>query len=405
MASTEVEFNPFLPEFNADPYPFYQRLRAEDPVHRSRLGFWVLTRYDDVVTALRDPRFGKSGYQALLQARFGTDREGAGGGGDFATSMLFRDPPDHTRLRALVSKAFTPRVVEAMRPHIQQIVDDLLDAVRDAKTMDVIEDLAYPLPVTVICEMLGVPVGDHDGFRQWSLDIARSLDAIATPTDPAIVERGNAARRALTGYFRSLVAERRARPSQVLLSTLIAVEEAGDRLTEQELLATCVLLLVAGHETTVSLIGNGLLALLRHPHAMNALRADPSLIGSAVEELLRYDGPVQRVGRIANVAVELGGHTIPAGDLVLSLIGAANRDPAHFPEPDRLDLRRAENRHLAFGLGIHFCLGAPLARVEGQIAFNALLRRLPGLTLRTAVPQWRESATLRGLRSLPVGWD
>jgi hypothetical protein len=401
MATTDVEFNPFLPEFIADPYPFYRQLREHDPIHRSAFGFWVLTRYEDVVALLRDPRFGRDRYQALLQARFGD----GGAAGGLTGSMLFRDPPDHTRLRALVSKAFTPRVVDAMRPHIQQIVDDLIDAVRDAKAIDVITDLAYPLPVTVICEMLGVPVGERREFRQWSLDIGRSLDAIATPSDPVVIERGNAARRALTDYFRTLVAERRARPRADLLSALIAAEEAGDRLSEDELLATCVLLFVAGHETTVNLIGNGLLVLLRHPDALRSLRDDPSLIGGAVEELLRYDGPVQRTGRIANMDAEIDGRKIAEGTLVLGLIGAANRDPAQFPEPDRLDFRRADNRHLAFGWGIHFCLGAPLARVEGQIALLTLARRLPGLALRVAAPEWRESATLRGLRSLPVTWD
>ncbi len=400
MAPSDVEFNPFLPEFIADPYPFYRRLRELEPVHRSGLGFWVLTRYDDVVALLRDPRFGRDRYQGLLQARFGD--EGTSGG--LSGSMLFRDPPDHTRLRALVNKAFTPRAVEAMRPHIQQIVDDLIDAVRDAKAMDVIADLAYPLPVTVICEMLGVPVGERREFRQWSLDIGRSLDAIAMPSDPLVIERGNAARRALTDYFRTLAAKRRARPRADLLSALIAAEEQGDRLSEAELLATCVLLFVAGHETTVNLIGNGLLALLRHPDALRALRDDASLIGGAVEELLRYDGPVQRTGRIANSDAEIDGHKIPEGTLVLGLIGAANRDPAQFPEPDRLDVRRADNRHLAFGWGIHFCLGAPLARAEGQIALLTLARRLPGLALAATTPEWRESATLRGLRSLPVAW-
>jgi len=253
--------------------------------------------------------------------------------------------------------------------------------------------------------MLGVPVADRGEFRQWSLDIGRSLDAIATPSDPAVIERGNAARGALTSYFRTLVAERRARPRADLLSALIAAEDAGERLSEGELLATCVLLFVAGHETTVNLIGNGLLALLRHPDALRALGDDPSLLGTAVEELLRYDGPVQRTGRIANVDAEIDGRKIDEGTLVLGLIGAANRDPAHFPEPDRLDLGRADNRHLAFGWGIHFCLGAPLARVEGQIALGTLTRRLRGLTFTGSTPEWRASATLRGLHRLPVAWE
>lgn len=403
-APTQIQFNPFLPEFIADPYPFYHRLRAEDPVHRTPMGFWVLTRYDDVVTVLHDQRFGRKGFEPLLAALFRSGSEQPG----LVTSMLFRDPPDHTRLRALVSKAFTPRVVEGMRPHIQEIADRLLDAVRDAKVMDVIADLAYPLPVIVICEMLGVPTADRDTFRQWSLDIARSLDAIGMHaigmlTAPEIVARGNAARRALTEYFRDgLIPERRKRPRADLLSALIAAEEQGDKLSEGELLATCNLLFVAGHETTVNLIGNGLLALLRHPDQLTALRGDPSLIPSAVEELLRYDGPVQRTGRIPHADVEIGGKKIAPGEMVVALIGAANRDPARFPDPDRLDITRRDNDHIAFGAGIHFCLGAPLARVEAQIALNTLLRRMPGLTLATTTLEWRETSVLRGLKALPV---
>jgi pimeloyl-[acyl-carrier protein] synthase len=393
-----VEFNPFLPEFVADPYPFYARLRTEDPVHQSPMGLWVLTRYDDVARVLRDPRFGRKGFDELVNARFGTEPDQPG----LATSMLFRDPPDHTRLRTLVSKAFTPRVIEGLRPHIQQIVDGLLDRVRDRRAMDLIADLAFPLPVIVISEMLGVPAADRDRFRQWSQDVARSLDAIALPVGPEVIERGNAARRALGDYFRGLIAERRQRPQADLLTGLIAAEEQGDTLSPPELLATCVLLLVAGHETTVNLIGNGMLALLRHPAELRRLRAEPALLPSAVEELLRWDSPVQRTGRIAATDVELGGRLIPKGALVSAVVGAANRDPAHFPEPDRLDLARPDNRHLAFGWGIHFCLGAPLARVEGQIAIGALARRLPGLALATDRPEWRESSALRGLRALPV---
>ena len=400
--ATEVQFNPYLPEVIADPYPLYHRLRAEDPVHLSPLGLWVLTRYDDVVMVLRDPRFGRGGYGDFVRARFGeSDRADQPG---FALSMLFRDPPDHTRLRALVNKAFTPRVVESMRPRIQEIVDGLLDRGRGAGGMEVIADLAYPLPIVVICEMLGVPVADQDRFKGWSLDIARSLDAIAFPMDPEVIERGNRAREALADYFRTLISERRARPRADLLSALVAVEEEGDRLSEPELIATIILLFVAGHETTVNLIGNGLLALLRHPAELARLREDPALAASAVEELLRYDGPVQRTGRIAGEDLEIGGKRIEKGQMVLAMIGAANRDPAHFPEPDRLDLGRGDNRHLAFGWGIHFCLGAPLARVEAQITFTSLLRRLPGLRLATDTLEWRDTAVLRGLKALPVSF-
>jgi hypothetical protein len=398
MGSSEMLFDPFLPAFHADPYPFYRRLREADPVHLSPLGFWVLTRYDDCVMVLRDPRFGRAGFEGMLESVYG----GAGEQGRLPTSMLFRDPPDHTRLRVLVSRAFTPRVVEGLRPRIQQIADGLLDRVQGEGRMEVIGDLAYPLPVTVISEMLGVPKADRERIKQWSADIARSLDAIGLAADQAIVDRGRAGRRAIGDYFRSLIPERKKRPRGDLLSLLIEAEEQGDKLSEGELLATCILLYIAGHETTVNLIGNGLLALLRHPMELKRLRDDPSLTQSAVEELLRYDGPVQRTARITNADVEIGEHKIPRGTMVVAVIGAANRDPAHFPNPDRLDLSRADNRHIAFGFGIHFCLGAPLARLEGQIALGSLLRRFSGLALATDTPEWRESQVLRGLKALPV---
>jgi cytochrome P450 len=393
-----VLFDPFLPDFNADPYPYYRRLREADPVHQSPLGFWVLTRYEDCVTVLRDPRFGRAGFEGFLESIYGS----AGAPDRLPRSMLFQDPPDHTRLRALVSRAFTPRVVEGLRPRIQAIVDGILDRVEGAGGMEVIRDLAYPLPVTVISEMLGVPPGDHESIKQWSADIARSLDAIGLPLDQDIVERGRVARRAIGEYFRALLPERRKHPRADLLSLLIAAEEQGDKLSEGELLSTCVLLYIAGHETTVNLIGNGLLALLRHPAELARLREDPALAASAVEELLRYDGPVQRTARIANAEAEIGGRTIDKGAMAVVAIGAANRDPAHFLEPDRLDLARADNRHIAFGFGIHFCLGAPLARLEGQIALGTLARRLPRLALATDAPEWRESQVLRGLKALPV---
>ena len=392
----EVQFNPIDPEFVADPYPTYHRLRAEDPVHHSPLGFWVLTRYEDVVASLRDPRLAKEAIATFVAERLGITPLGIG------LSMLDRDPPDHTRLRGLVSKAFTPRVVDVLRPHIQQIVDGLLDRAEARGAMDLIEDFAYPLPVIVICEMLGVPVEDRDRFKTWGLDIARGLDAVLLGPESEVVKRSSASRMALADYFRGLIAERRAAPRADMLSDLIAAEEAGDTLTENELLATCILLLVAGHETTVNLIGNGSLALLRHPDQLQRLRDTPGLIGAAVEELLRFDGPVQRTARIPSEDITIGGKRIPKGDMVMPFIGAADRDPAQFPEPDRLDIGRADNRHIAFGWGIHFCLGAPLARVEGQIAINTLVRRLPKLALATDAPAFRQSLTLRGLTALPV---
>jgi cytochrome P450 len=395
---SEIQFNPMAPEFLADPYPTYHRLRAEDPVHWSPLGFWVLTRYDDVVAVLRDQRFAKEAMIAAVAARFGIPP------GTIGLSMLDRDPPDHTRLRGLVSKAFTPRVVERLRPRIQQIVDGLLDRVEGKGTMDLIEEFAYPIPVMVICEMLGVPLEDHERFKTWSLDLARGLDSILLPVDSEVAQRSGIARQGLTGYFRNLIAARRASPRNDLLSDLIAAEEAGDKLTEDELLASSILLLVAGHETTVNLIGNGTLALLRHPDQLRRLRENPGLIASAVEELLRYDGPVQRTARMPSAEATIGGRTIKPGEMVMPFIGAADRDPAQFPDPDRLDIARADNRHVAFGMGIHFCLGAPLARVEGQIAINTLVRRLPKLALATERPEHRQSLTLRGLKALTVAF-
>ena len=394
----EILFNPLLPEFHVDPYPFYKRLREKEPIHQSPMGFWVLTRYEDCVAVLRDQRFGREEFQQMLTAVYGDETEKPA----LPRSMLFRDPPDHTRLRALVSKAFTPRMIETMREHIQEIVDRLLDRVQDAGRMDVIEDLAYPLPVTVICEMLGVPVDDHASIRGWSADIARSLDAIGLPSDQDIVERGRKSRRALGDYFRRLVPERRARPQDDLLSGLLAAEEQGDKLTQDEVIAMCLLLFIAGHETTVNLIGNGTLALLRHPDQLTKLRAEPALIGNAVEELLRYDSPVQRTARITTTEVELAGQLLPKGALVITALGAANRDPAQFADPDRLDVTRKDPRHISFGFGIHFCLGAPLARVEGQLALGTLLRRAPDLALAEVNPEWRESSVLRGLKRLNV---
>ena len=398
MSTDALVFNPFLPEFHADPYPFYARLRTDDPVHRSPLGFWVLTRYDDVVTVLRDPRFGRAGFHPMLPAV----QTGSANPDPLPPSMLFQDPPNHTRLRALVSKAFTPRVVEGLRPRIQDIVDRLLDRVAPTGTMDVIEDLAYPLPVTVISEMLGVPATDQPAIRQWSADLARGLDAIGPQGDVEVEKRSVEARRALADYFRTQIPERRRQPRQDLLSALLAAEEQGDRLTERELLAMCVLLFVAGHETTVNLIGNGTLALLRQPDELRRLRADPALTPSAVEELLRYDSPVQRTARIPSTDVTIEGHTLPRGTMVVAAIGAANRDPAHFVDPDRLDISRRDNRHVSFGFGIHFCLGAPLARLEGQVALGTLIRRAPHLQQASEELEWRESSTLRGLKSLPV---
>jgi cytochrome P450/class 3 adenylate cyclase/tetratricopeptide (TPR) repeat protein len=397
-ARSDVLFDPASREFHANPYPFYHRLRAEDPVHRTAQGYWVVTRYPDVMTVMRDQRFGREDFGPAISAVYGDDSERV------PRPMVFRDPPAHTRLRSLVSKAFTSRVVEGLKPRIREIVDGRLDLVQQRGTMDVIADLAYPLPVTVICELLGAPPEDADTMRQWTADITRSLDALGLHSDREIVKRGRAARHSLGEYFRGLLPERRAHPRADLLSQLLAAEEQGDKLSEDELIATCVLIFIAGHETTVNLIGNGLLALLRHPEQLERVQADPALIAGAVEELLRYDSPVQRTARVATEDVEIGGKTIPKHALVVAAIGAANRDPEQFADPDRFDIARQDNHHVAFGFGIHFCLGAPLARVEAQIAIETLLRRMPRLALAGGSPEWRQSSTLRGLTALPVSF-
>jgi cytochrome P450 len=395
--SVPVEFNPLMPEFIANPYPIYHRLRAEDPVHRSALlpDTWIVTRYADVVMALRDSRFDRHDAENFFRERFGD--------GPlinvFTKWMLFRDPPDHTRLRTLVNKAFTPRAIEALRPRIQDLVDHLLDAVQQRGGMDIMADLAYPLPVLVICELLGVPAKDRDLFKEWSGDVARTLDPIQTPE---MVAKGHAVVESMAAYFRELIATLRKKPQDNILSAMIAAEEQGDRLSEEELLANCILLFSAGHETTVNLIGNGLLALFRHPEQKRLLQAQPELIQGAVEEFLRYDGPVQLTGRSVKEDLEIGGKLIRQGERVITVLAAANRDPAQFPDPDRLDITRQDNYHVAFGHGIHFCLGASLARAEGQLAIGTFLRRLPQATWIEETPQWRPAFTLRGLQTLPI---
>ena len=325
---------------------------------------------------------------------------GTGPAGDMqARWMLLKNPPDHTRLRKLATKAFTPRVVENMRPHIQPIVDDLLDPIQAKSVFDIIAELAFPLPVIVIAELIGVPAQDRDQFKEWTGALARSLDPVITPDISAAADK---ATEAFIDYFTRLVAERRVQPQQDLLSGLIAAEEEGDKLDEDELLATAILLFAAGHETTMNLIGNGMLALLRNPDQLAKLQADPLLIETAVEEFLRYDGSVQVTARVALEDIELGGKTLRKNQQSLLLLGAANHDPARFSDPDRLDITRQDTNQLTFSHGIHHCLGAPLARVEAQIAINTLLRRKPNMRLATQELAWRDMLTLRGLKALPV---
>ena len=367
------------PEFFANPYPFYQDLRLEDPVHWSdKLGSWVLTRHEDVNWALRNhQRLINSGRIAsLLDQLPQQDRERMQPlYCHFSLGLIHTDPPDHTRLRVLVNKAFTQGAVESMRSRIQAIVNELLDAVQESGRMDVIRDFAYPLPAIVICDILGLLPEDREQFKRWSDEIIG-----LTATNPLTVEAAERAQQGLLelrDYFGRLVVDRRQNPRSDMLSLLVEAEEQGDKLSQAELLSTSVTLLVAGHETTTHLIGNGLLALLRHPHQFQRLRDNPTLMAGAIEEFLRYDSPLQRQLRKAAIDLKLGGKQIREGDLVSVMLGSANHDPAEFREADRLDITRTPNHHVAFGSGVHFCLGAPLARLEGSIAFSTLLSRFP----------------------------
>jgi len=367
------------------------------------VGAWVLTRYADVSAAFRDPRL--SAERVLLDAAwFPTEMRELVGPPirTLAQQMIFSDPPDHTRLRGLWVKAFTPRQVEAVRARIQQLTDQLLSGVGASGQLDVMCDLAIPLHAIVIVEMLGVPAEDHGHFAAWTADYADLLDGkVRTRKGIARVLRSVSE---LMGYFRMLIAQRRIAPRDDLLQALITVEEQGAILSEEELLANCILLLVAGHESTAHLIGNGVLALLQHPDQLQALRDDPSLIAAAVTETLRYDSPVQAAARLAKQDLEIGSERIRAGQAIFMCLGAANRDPAQFAEPNRFDLHRPENRPLAFGHGIHICLGAPLARLQAQIALSTILRRFQTLRHAATPPEWEVGLSSRGLKSLPIMW-
>jgi pimeloyl-[acyl-carrier protein] synthase len=393
MATLQTEFNPFDPAVVADPYPFYRQMRAQDPVHwNGSIRTWFLTRHADVCDLLRDDRFSadRTRSERYVEPPPGRGRPGR--------SMLVVDPPDHTRLRNLVNKAFTPRMVDQLRPRIESIAADLLDGLGGASHADLIARFAYPLPVIVIAEMLGVPAHDRARFQEWSAVVVKGLDPfVDSETQEAVLD----ARDALAEYLRGIIDERRREPAGDLITAMIAAREKGDLLGEGELVAMCNLLLVAGHETTVNLIGGGTLALLRHPDQLERLRREPALARTAVEELLRYAPPVQWTGRVAAVDLEVGGRRIAAGQTVVGILAAANRDPDVFDEPDRLDVARDPNHHVSFGRGIHFCLGSPLARLEAQVALPMLLERFPDLRL-AGDPEPRPTWNLRGLARLPV---
>jgi cytochrome P450 PksS len=392
------------PEFKSNPYPAYRRMREDAPVCRVRFGRWFLawlvTRYADVLAVLRDERFTKNPHQAKLAGARGNEMRLLQITTPITRNLLSLDPPDHTRLRALVQKAFTAGLVENMRTRMESVAEELLDraAGQGRMRMDVVRDYALPLPMTIITEMLGVPLADRERFRRWADAI---IDVSGVPQ--ALWAAINGLR--FLRYNRRLIRSRRKNPANDLLTSLIAAEETGQKLDESELLNMIFILLIAGYETTVNLIGNGTLTLLEHPAEMAKLLSEPSRMPSAVEELLRHESPVElATPRWTLCDVTLAGMTIPKGSLVWAGIASANRDPQQFEHPDALDLSREPNRHLSFGQGIHYCVGSPLARLEAQIAFTTLLGRFPHLRLaepRKAL-RWRKSPVLRGLEALPV---
>jgi cytochrome P450 len=390
-------------ETKRNPAAFYAHLREQEPlIHVDDfLGIgkaWIVTNYDDALVLLKDPRFTKDRRKVVSTE----DEQTSIPENPFLVlmqNMLTVDPPNHTRLRGLVSKAFTPRMIEQLRPRIQQITNELLDAAQERGEMDIINDFAYPLPITVISEMLGIPVTDRQQFRAWTQILVNTGEQ-----NQQEVLKVSAIGEFLH-YIKTLLDEKRAHPGNDLTSNLVQVEENGDALSENELISMIFLLIVAGHETTVNLIGNGTLALLQHPEQMQRLQHDPSLITTAIEELLRYTAPVSLSDeRWASEDIHIHGKVIRKGEIVYASLIGANTDPHQFQKPAELDIARRENQHLAFGKGIHYCLGAPLARLEGQIAFGTLIQRLPNLRLASDPEQliWNNNPMLRGLRSLPV---
>jgi hypothetical protein len=388
------------PRWSSDPFAIYAELRSEAPIHRNdAAGLWVLARHADCLAVLRDKRASSDSAtsdsplsgpmsEAFLEMR----------------PFVFLDPPDHTRLRGLVSKAFTPKVVESLRPRVEEIVTELLDAAIDAGHVDLAEALGYPLPVRIICELLGVPQSDEPLFRLWSDALARGFDPSFLLTEDVVAARAEAVTQ-FAEYFVELLAERRRRPGDDLLSRLVAAEEDGSMLTEPEMLATCILLLTAGHGTTVNLITGGALALLEHPDQMAVLRDDPSTIRTAVEEMMRYVSPVQLTGRYMLEDMEVGDATLRAGEFAILLLASGNRDAEAFEDPDRFDVRRTPNNHLGMGFGIHHCLGATLARLEAQVAFAELVRRAPDIALDTDQVSYSGTLVLRSLAALPVSFS
>ena len=397
---TEVLFNPFDPAFRADPYPYYDTLREQAPVYFTPFETVVLSRYADVATTLRSNDFSRdieknaNAPTTPLQTRKRERRSDEG-----SKSILNLDPPDHTRLRRLVSLAFTPTAIERLRPRVQQLVDDALDIAAERGTMELIDELAFPVPFQVISDLLAMPTEQADELREWSQHLTASLEPTADDDD---MDRAEAAIEQFYPYLISIIEDRRRHLGEDLLSALIQVEESGDRMTTSELISFVLLLYVAGHETTVNLIGNGTLALLRNPDQLAAWRDEPSLDAVAVDELLRYDGPVQLTVRVPIKPVHYGEVTIEPGTVVMTVLGAANHDPAMFDDPHALQLGRPNaSRHLALAAGVHYCLGASLAKLEAQVAISSVIRRFPDVEL-AGEPSWRDRLTIRGVDRLPL---
>lgn len=390
------------PEVLANPYPLYHRLRAEAPVHWDPfLHAWVVTRYPDVLTVLH--RFSANRTPSPEQLKTMGLENFAPVGRVMVKQMLFMDAPAHTRLRRLAAYAFTPGRVAYLRTYIRQVMDELLERVRPSGRMDVIADIAAPLPAIVTAKMLGVPTEDHVQLKEWSADFAQMLGNFQH--NPDHIPRALKAVEGMTAYFQKAIKENQRQPREGLVHSFLTAEVDGDRFTEEEIIANVIVTMVGGQETTTNLIGNGVVSLLRNPEQLKKLRANPSLVPSAVEELLRYESPSQQTARLAPDDVELGGRLVRKRQAVIAVMAAANRDPQRFPDPDRLDLERQDNHHLAFGYAAHFCFGAPLARIEGQVAIDVLARTLPNLALEPEPLVWRENLGLRGLKALPVSFD
>ncbi|NKC15316.1 MAG: cytochrome P450 [Gammaproteobacteria bacterium] len=395
-------FNPSDPAFIANPYPIYQLLRDNAPVFRTPVGFWFLTRHEDVNALVKDRRLGK-GFAERMTRQYGADHLQEPAIRSLGLTMLVQDPPVHSRLRGLVTKAFTTKAIESLRQRIEALANDLIDAVIDAGEMDIIRDFAHKLPVHVICDMLGIPEDHRGRFMQSSQVAGRLIDP--APLTPQELVIANERTQLSETYFNSLFEHRRTDPGDDLTSHLVQAEEAGDNLSDEELTANILLLFSAGHETTANLIGNGLLALHRHPDQLALMKSGQLNWGDAIEELLRFDSSVQLTSRTSFEPIEFSGVTIAAGEQIVGSLGAANRDPAVYADPHRLDLTRSGIRALSFGGGIHICLGARLARLEGEIAFKTLMKRLPGLQLTDIDQvQWRQTFTLRGLTELHATW-